>query len=399
MVPALRQAFNARFTDAAYARYTQSLAARCGAQIEFHLSETPCFLPVPLIGQLVETSQTFLNQLLQSAEYRRAAGDVVPLEFRLAHGESTPTFVQVDFGLVETPNGLEGRLVELQAFPSLYGFQVAMAEAAIEAYGLTGVTPYIGGLTAEAYLTTMRAAMVGNHDPAEVVLLEIDPRHQKTYPDFAVTEQMWGVRPVDVRSVVREGRRLFYEHDGRRIPIARVYNRVIPDELAQKRPALAVDFRDDLDLEWCGGPDWFFRVSKFSMPWLRHPWVPRTLFLDQVDTLPSDRDRWLLKPLFSFAGGGIIFAPTDAQIAAIPSAERRHFILQERVDFTPTVATPDGLTKAEIRIMLVRDAKAGETAYKALLPLVRMGRGKMMGVDFNKGLRWVGASAGLMPVA
>lgn len=395
MVPALRQSFNARFTDAAYQRYVQELEARCGAHVEFHLSETPCFFSKALIQQLVDVAQTFLDQLLNDPSYRRAADEVVPAEFRLAHGETTPTFVQVDFGLLETTAGLEARLVELQAFPSLYGFQVAMSEAAIEAYSLEGVTPFIGGLSREAYVALMRDAIVGPHDPAEVVLLEIDPRHQKTYPDFAVTEQLWGVRAVDVRGVVREGRRLFYDRDGRRTPIARAYNRVIPDELLHKRPALAFDFRDDLDLEWRGGPDWFFRISKFSIPWLRHPWVPKTFFLHQLDQLPADREAWLLKPLFSFAGGGILFAPTDEQIAAIPAAERANYILQERVAFTPTIDTPHGATKAEIRIMLVRESSG---AYRAVLPLVRMGRGKMMGVDFNKGLKWVGAAAGLMPV-
>jgi hypothetical protein len=243
----------------------------------------------------------------------------------------------------------------------------------------------------------MRRAIVGDHDPAEVVLLEIDPRHQKTLPDFVVTEQLWGVRAVDVRSVVRDGRRLWYDRDGRRTPIARVYNRVIPDELQHRRLELAFDFRDDLDLEWTGGPDWFFRISKFSIPWLRHPSVPRTQYLSEVTKLPEDRENWILKPLFSFAGGGIIFAPTDEQLASIAAADRSNYILQERVPFTPTIDTPYGPTQAEIRIMMVRDGERdGTPRYRAVLPLVRMGRGKMMGVDYNKGLRWVGATAGLV---
>jgi hypothetical protein len=398
MIPERRRDFNHRFSDEKYRRYVDDLEGRCGAHIEFHLSETPCFLPQTLIARLVDASQSFLDQLLTDSAYRRAADAVVPAEFVVARSESLPTFVQVDFGLLETDSGLEARLVELQAFPSLYGFQVAMADAAMHAYELSGVTPFIDGLSREAYLSIMRRAIVANHDPAEVVLLEIDPRHQKAFPDFAVTEQFWGVRAVDVRSVTREGRRLFYDRDGRRTPIARIYNRVIPDELRHTHPKLGFDFRDDLDVEWTGGPDWFFRISKFSLPWLKHPWVPRTQYLSDVTALPVDRENWLLKPLFSFAGGGIVFAPTDAQIAAISDAERSNYILQERVAFAPTIDTPHGATKAEIRIMLVRedDEPASKPRYRALLPLIRMGRGKMMGVDFNKGLQWVGASAGLM---
>ena len=121
--------------------------------------------------------------------------------------------------------------------------------------------------------------------------------------------------------------------------------------------------------------------------------MPKTWFLHELDRLPDDRDRYLLKPLFSFAGGGIIFAPTAAQVAAIAEAERSNYILQERIQFEPVIDTPDGPTQAEIRIMYVY-TDAGE--LKPVLPLIRMGRGKMMGVDHNKGLRWVGASAGLI---
>jgi hypothetical protein len=397
MVPERRRAFNDRFTESRYEAYRSALERQCGTPIEFRLSETPCFLPEGLVDDLVEASQALLHQLIDNPEYRRAADAVVPAEFRVPHGEPEPTFVQVDFGLLETGTGLEPRLVELQAFPSLYGFQVAMAEAAIAAYDLADATPFLGGLSREAYLALLRRTIVGDHDPAEVVLLEIDPRHQKTLPDFVVTEHLWGVRAVDIRSVVRDGRRLWYDRDGRPTPIARVYNRVIPDELQHRHLELLFDFRDELDLEWTGGPDWFFRISKFSIPWLRHPSVPRTEYLSEVTRMPEDRQNWLLKPLFSFAGGGIIFAPTDVQLASIAVPDRANYVLQERVAFTPTIDTPYGPTQAEIRIMMVRDGERdGKPRYRAVLPLVRMGRGRMMGVDYNKGLRWVGAAAGLV---
>ena len=184
--------------------------------------------------------------------------------------------------------------------------------------------------------------------------MEIEPRKQKTWPDFVVTEQMWGVRAIDVSEVQREGRRLFYDRDGRRTQIKRIYNRVIPDELERKRIQLPFGYGDDLDVEWAGHPAWYFRISKFSIPFLRHPSVPETRFLDGIESLPADRDRYLLKPLFSFAGGGIIFAPTDEQIAAIPMSERKNYILQERINFTPVIETPEGPAQAEIRIMYVQ---------------------------------------------
>ncbi len=394
MIRTRREAFNRQFSQARHDEMVRGLEAIAGVPVQFHLSETPCFLPDDLLDSLITASQELIHQLLDNPAYRRAADEAVPAEFRLSGGEANPTFLQVDFGLVDVGDRLEGRLVELQAFPSLYGFQVAMADACIKAHGLEGVSPFFRGVSRDAYLSLMQRLLVGPHDPSEVVLMEIDPLHQKTLPDFVVTERLWGVRAVNLREVIKEGRRLFYRRDGKLTPIARIYNRVIPDELERKQITPPFDYRDDLDVEWTGGPDWFFRISKFSIPWLRHPWVPRTHLLSEAPDLPADRDGWLLKPLFSFAGGGILFAPTDDDIAAIPAEERHLYVLQERVEFTPVIDTPHGMTKVEVRIMMVRDGDR----YRALLPLLRMGRGKMMGVDFNKGQLWVGAAAGLQEV-
>ena len=392
MIPARRERFNRQFSADRYRAFLSRVYGRTGGPIEFRLSETPCFFPAALMDRLSAAALSMVSDLLGNQAFRTAADDVVPATFRLAHGEDRPSFVQVDFGLVETASGLEGRLVELQAFPSLYALQPVVAEAYTETWHLDGLGAYLGGLNSDEYVSICRRVIVGHHDPSEVVLMEVDPQHQKTLPDFILTEKTWGVRTVDVRDVECEGRRLFYRRDGRRTRIARIYNRVIPDDLARRGAALPFDYRDDLDVEWTGGPDWFFRISKFSIPWLRHPWVPETHYLDQLPELPRDRDNWLLKPLFSFAGGGIIFGPSDAEIDAIPPAQKRHFVLQRRVAFTPVIHTPHGATQAEIRIMLIDDAGA----YRPLIALVRMGRGKMMGVDHNKGLAWVGASAALV---
>lgn len=229
--------------------------------------------------------------------------------------------------------------------------------------------------------------------------MEIDPAKQKTLPDFAMTETLWGVRTVDVRSVHREGNCLFYDRDGRRIRIRRIYNRVIPDDLASGAIELPFDYRDALDIEWTGGPDWFFRLSKFSLPWLKHPWVPKTMFLSEALDRGTDASRHfggsdlVLKPLFSYAGGGIVFSPTTSDMAAVPEFQRHLHVLQERVSFTPVIDTPFGATQAEIRLMFVTKTTTSDLVF--VLPLVRMGRGKMMGVDHNKGLTWVGASAAL----
>ena len=395
MIPSLRRAFNASWTEATHQRLIARLEARIGTPVAFPLSETPCFFPASLMTELCEAGSALAAQALDGSA-AAAAESVVPDRFRGPNAEARPRFLQVDFGLVRTPGGgVAPKLVELQAFASLYGFQLAMAEAYRDAFGLpASLGLFLDGLDAQGYHALVGRAITGGHDPHEVVLMEIEPRRQKTWPDFVITETLWGVRAVDTAELQREGRTLFYQRDGRRVPIRRIYNRVIPDELVRKGVTLPFDYRDDLDVEWAGHPSWYFRISKFSIPYLRHPSVPRTWFLHELDRLPDDREHYLLKPLFSFAGGGITFAPTDADVAAIPVAERAHYILQERIAFAPVIDTPDGPTQAEIRLMYVWCDETN--AFRPVLPLIRMGRGKMMGVDHNKGLRWVGASAALM---
>ena len=153
---------------------------------------------------------------------------------------------------------------------------------------------------------------------------------------------------------------------------------------------LAFDWRDDLDVEWAGHPNWYFRISKFSIPYLKHASVPKTWFLDHLDEIPADLDNYALKPLYSFAGLGVVIAPTKEDIAAIPVDKRPYYILQERMHFEPVIATPFGGTKAEVRVMYVWLDK-----LTPVTTIIRMGRGLMMGVDHNKNMEWVGASAGL----
>jgi hypothetical protein len=310
-------------------------------------------------------------------------------------------FVQVDFGLVRGARGeLQPKLVELQAFPSLYAYQGQLADAYVDVYGLgaSGFRPppsarlkyLLSGLETSSYRELLRRAIVGAHDPENVILMEIHPQEQKTLPDFLLTEKMLGVRTVDIVDIKKEGARLYYERDGKRVPIRRIYNRTIVDELERKKVRLGFDWRDELDVEWAGHPNWYFRISKFSIPYLKHASVPKTWFLDRIEEIPADLENYALKPLYSFAGLGVVIAPTKEDIAAIPEEKRPYYILQERMHFEPTIATPFGGTKAEVRVMYVWLEE-----LTPVLTIIRMGRGLMMGVDQNKNMEWVGASAGL----
>jgi hypothetical protein len=401
MIPSLRRQFNGNFTAEKYRTLLRRVDDACGTHVQFRVSETPCFFPKPLIDRMAEDGQELIRQLVDNPAYRAKSEDAVPAAFKVPNEPSHPMFVQVDFGLVRDARGeLQTKLVELQAFPSLYAYQGPLAEAYIETYGLAAssfrlpgsgrLRYFLSGLETDSYRELLRRAIVGSHDPENVILMEIHPQQQKTLPDFLLTEKMLGVRTVDIVDLRKDGARLYYERDGKRVPIRRIFNRTIVDELQRKNLKLGFDWRDDIDVEWAGHPNWYFRISKFSIPYLKHASVPKTWFLDQLDRIPSDLEAYALKPLYSFAGLGVVIAPTKEDIAAIPAEKRPYYILQERVHFEPVIETPFGATKAEVRVMYV-----WLDELTPVLTIIRMGRGLMMGVDHNKNMEWVGASAGL----
>jgi hypothetical protein len=430
MIPSLRKQFNERFTPEKYQTFLRTIDDACGTHVSFQLSETPCFFSKELLERMARDGAELIRQLVENPEYRKKSDEAVPAEFKVPNETAHPMFVQVDFGLVRDARGeLQPKLVELQAFPSLYAYQSYLAEAYIEAYGLReiatlagksrflaapsarfGMTSqkgepagcelkyFLGGLEKDSYRELLRRAIVGTHDPENVILMEIDPLHQKTLPDFLLTEEMLGVRAVDITRIKKEGSRLYYESDersGKRVPIKRIYNRAIVDELERKNVKLNFDWRDEFDVEWAGHPNWYFRISKFSIPYLKHESVPKTfflnsLFLDRTDEIPDDLENYALKPLYSFAGLGVVIAPKKNDIAAIPAEKRPYYILQERLHFEPVIETPFGGTKAEVRVMYIWLEE-----LTAVLTIIRMGRGLQMGVDHNKNMEWVGASAGL----
>jgi hypothetical protein len=394
MIPALREEFNRNYTPEKYQNFLDSLGKACGKPIGFRVSETPVFVPKSLLDQMAQYGRELVAQLLTSPKYLRVSDKTVPPEYNVPNETPRPMFVQVDFGLIRNAKGgLEPKLVELQAFPSLYGYQALSAQHYIDDFGLSkDLGIYMSGLDHRSYIALMRELIVGNHAPESVILMEIDPEHQKTLPDFLITQKELGLAIVDILSLKKHGKKLYYSREGREIEVRRIYNRCIVDELERKDVTLPFDLREELDVEWAGHPNWYFRISKFSIPYLNHRCVPQTWFLDENPTVPDDNQNYLLKPLYSFAGAGIKFAPTEADFDAIPASERHNYIMQERMRFEPVIVTPHGMTQMETRIMYVWPENGELTP---VLPLIRMGRGMMMGVDHNRDLEWVGGSSAL----
>jgi len=395
MIPYLRSAFNQQFTPTKYHNFLAGLDRRCGTKVKFRVAETPCFFPKSLLDKMAEDGRVLVSQLLESREYLKQSDVTIPREYNVPDESKRPMFLQVDFGLARNqPGNIEPKLVELQGFPSLYAYQPALTQEYCKSYTLDRKAhTFLSDLNFESYSQVLCTAILGEHSPENVILLEIDPLEQKTLPDFLLTQELCGIETVNVLDLKKQGRALHYEKKGKQVRVERIYNRMIVDEVIRKGIRLPFDLRDDLDVEWAGHPNWYFRISKFSIPFLKHDCVPRTWFLDELESLPAHRENYLLKPLYSFAGIGIKFAPTDEDIAAIPLDQRHEYIIQERIAFEPVIDTPHGMTQAEIRIMYIW--LESDPQPTPVLTLVRMGRGKMMGVDHNRNLEWVGGSAGL----
>jgi len=391
VVPELRARFNSNYTEGKRRRFLQSLDAETETKIEFRPCETPVFLPGDLLDEMLSSAREIITQV-SAPEYKAASARAIPAAFNAPNEGERPDFIQIDFAITRDENGeLAPKLIELQGFASLYAFQYVLARVYKRHFDDLAELGYLlGGLTDEGYVELLRDVLLNGHDPEQVVLMEIDPLRQKTLPDFRATEKLTGIPFVCITGVIKRGAKLFYKRDGREIEIRRIYNRVIIDEFARRGVKAQFDFRDELDVEWAGAPNWYFRISKFSLPFLKHKTVPRAWFLDRVEEYPEDLKQFVLKPLFSFAGSGVKVDVTREDLDAIPASERNNYLLQEKVSYAPVIETPDEPSKVEIRLMFLWPA--GKAEPEAVNTLTRLSKGAMMGVDFNKNKTWVGSS-------
>jgi len=389
----LRERFNADFTSDKYAALVRCVNETEKWPADFRISETPIFLTRDFTDEVMRAANAIVA-LTRTPEFERHAAPAVPKGLQVPNESAHPNFLVVDFAICEEGNRLVPRLIELQAFPSLFGFQLLLLGCIRKAYPAIprNWTSSFGGIKDEAYLHLLRRTIIADSSPENVVLLEIEPEKQKTRIDFAATETLLGICPVCVTKIKKRGRQLFYDRDGREVRIERIYNRVIFDELTQ-RPDLNLPFRfqEDLDVTWVGHPNWYFRISKHSLPFLETEHTSPAFFADEFP-VNEKVDNYVLKPLYSFAGHGVEMEPTCEKIAALKNPHE--WILQRKVDYAPFVATINGQkSKAEIRMMFVwPDNDRDPTLVNNL---VRMSQGKMMGVDFNVEKTWVGASIAL----
>lgn len=395
MIDSYRKKFNSEFTLKKYENLLQRLTRNL-PEIAFRVAETPVFIPEALKEKLIHAGEEIIK-LIRQPDFKALTQDAIPPLWNVPAENDHPHFLTFDFAVCKDQQGeLTPKLIEMQGFPSLYGFQSHLAKCYKQAYQLeesTTLTPYFNGLDEPHYVDLLRKVVLGKHQPEEVALMDVDAAQQKTAIDFYLTQQLLGIKVLSLTDIIKEGKQLFYIENGEKIRLKRIYNRLIFDEIAEQTELFIQSFdpREPLDIEWATHPNWFYRISKYTMPFLKSEFVPETHFLKDLPSIPADLEHYVLKPLFSFAGQGVIIEVTLADIEGINDPE--NWILQRKVKYEPVVQALDGGVKVEIRMMYLWP---DEEEPQLCINLARLSRGKMIGVRYNKDFDWVGGTVGLM---
>ncbi|MFT6054546.1 MAG: hypothetical protein ACJASP_001439 [Roseivirga sp.] len=394
MIKSHRSVFNQEFTPEKYKDFLRGLASEYNCMPKFRVAETPIFIPKILQERLIEACEE-INATLMLPDFKELTKDAIKHPMvNVPNEDDHSRFIQFDFGVCLDENGDPfPMLIELQGFPSLYYFQDLLSRKYKEYFNIPkDFTNHVNGLTRDKYLAMLKKEIVGDSKPKNVVLLEVEPEKQTTYIDLLVTSKLLGIKILCVSELKKEGKTLFYiDESGEKVKVERIYNRVIFDELDQRADLKReFYFEDEVDVHWVGHPNWFFRISKYTMPFLKSKYVPETRFLSEVKQYPADLENYVLKPLYSFAGSGVKINITKADLDEI--SDKENFILQKKVAYAPIIETMDVPAKCEIRMMtLWNDA---EQKAQVVNNLVRLSKGEMIGVRYNKDKDWVGGSVG-----
>ena len=392
MVPTIRKAYNKSFTKEKFAGFLEDLDNVHPGQVEFRIAETPVFVAKDFTKKMLDACEKIVD-IIVDPRFKELTKNAIPKDVHVPGENSHTHFIAFDFGVCINEEGeYVPQLIEMQGFPTLFAFQVLVPEITKKHFDIPdNFDCYLDGFTKESYLQLLKDIILGGHDPANVILLEIFPHQQKTRIDFLCTQDYLGIQMVCLTELIKEENKLYYFNDGVKTEVKRIYNRLIFDDLQKQSEEIqkkGMILFDDLDVEWATHPNWFYRISKYTLPLIRHPYVPETYFLNEVKQIPSDLENYVLKPLFSFAGQGVVIDVTKQDIENVKDPE--NWILQRKVKYADAIETPDTPAKVEIRIFYFW--KDGEPRPVATNNLARLSKGKMIGVRYNQDKEWVGGS-------
>ena len=392
MIPAIRKEFNQHFTKEKYEAFLKDLHSIHEGAIEFRVAETPVFVPKDFTKKMIDACESIVD-IIADPKFAALTEHAVPGHLHVPGESKHSHFIAFDFGICINEAGeYEPQLIEMQGFPTLFAYEVLIDEVFRKHFYVhDNFTAYLGNFEKGSYLELLKEIIVGNEKPENVILLEVFPHQQKTRIDFYCTEKYLGIKPVCLTELIIEDKKVYYINNGKKTQVQRIYNRLIFDDLQQQSPEVQekgnILFKD-LDVEWVPHPNWFYRISKYTIPFIHHPYVPKTYFLNEIKQLPADLENYVLKPLFSFAGQGVVIDVTPADIEKVKDPQ--NWILQRKVKYADVIETPDIPAKAEIRIFYFW--KDGAARPVATNNLARLSKGKMIGVRYNKDKEWVGGS-------
>ncbi len=392
MVPSIRTAYNSNFTQAKYETFLQDLYSKHSGALDFRIAETPIFVDKAFKEKILSACESIVD-VITGYNFKTLTSHAIPADVRVPNENDFSHFIAFDFGICENEKGeLEPQLIEMQGFPTLFAYEVYIDIVTRRHFEIpNNYSAYLSNLNEDSYIQLLRDIIVANHQPENVILLEIFPHQQKTRIDFYCTQDYLNIPVICLTELIKEGKKLDYEKDGKKIEVKRIYNRIIFDDLQQQTPEVQEKGKlliEDLDVEWVPHPNWFYRISKYTLPFIDHPYVPKTKFLNEINEIPTDLENYVLKPLFSFAGQGVVIDVTPEDIEKVQDPE--NWILQRKVKYADVIVTPNEPAKAEIRIFYFW--KEGEERPIATNNLARLSKGKMIGVRYNKDKEWVGGS-------